>query len=58
MNLNKFNYNSQRIKDYIQSLTINFDQISFHSRTISNILNQKICFKSGETFIITEKIYI
>ncbi|WP_283697391.1 hypothetical protein [Clostridium perfringens] len=100
MNLNKFNYNSQRIKDYIEYLSINFDEVSFYPRAISNvlnlelhfviselnnligrgiidlkfeirttddlklikivdryydILNQKICCSSGETFIITEK---
>ncbi|XZM35258.1 hypothetical protein ACSXAY_17985 (plasmid) [Clostridium perfringens] len=100
MNLNKFNYNSQRIKDYIEYLSINFDEVSFYPRAISNvlnlklhfviaelnnligrgiidlkfeirttddlklikivdryydILNQKICCISGETFIITEK---
>ncbi|WP_283697440.1 hypothetical protein [Clostridium perfringens] len=100
MNLNKFNYNSQRIKDYIEYLSINFDEVSFYPKAISDILNlqlhfviselnnliesgivnlkfeirttddlklikivdryceilnQKICCSSGETFIITEK---
>lgn len=103
MNLNKFNFNSQRIKDYIEYLSINFDEASFYPKAISDILNlqlhfvitelnnliesgivnlkfeirttddlklikivnkyhdilnQKICCSSGETFIITEKKYI
>lgn len=100
MNLNKFNYNSQRIKDYIEYLSVNFDEASFYPKAISDILNlqlhfviaelnnliesgivnlkfeirttddlklikivnkyhdilnQKICCSSRETFIITEK---
>lgn len=48
MNLNKFNYNSQRIKDYIEYLSINFDEVSFYPRAISNVLNLELHFVISE----------